>query len=249
MDGELYRAVRPLVDATTILIVSADPLRRAALGGVLAEAGYLCEFSDTVAGVRNGMISAPPALIILEGRLSGRDASAVCRDLQSQTVCPFLVVDHGNDVIDRVIALELGADDYLAHPIHERELLARVRALLRRNRSVVQTVHADSRKRWRLSLVTRQLVGPGDARPVTLTPAEHRLLAAFLQRPGLPLSCVEVPLQGAPLDYTTRQFRTYVLRLRRKLAAAGFADDVIRSLRSTGYVFDSGVAAAGIVAA
>ncbi len=183
-------------------------------------------------------------LVILDLRLGQEDGLDLLREVRSSSDVPIIIITgHRRDDIDRVVGLELGADDYLTKPFNLRELLARVRAVLRRfdmGRAVpaLDPEHGLFRfGGWQLDRKTRRLTDPaGD--PVTLTKGEYALLLAFLQAPQRPLSREHL-LQATRVheDIFDRSIDVQILRLRRKLERDASAPRVIQTERGVGYVF------------
>jgi two-component system OmpR family response regulator len=185
-----------------------------------------------------------PDLVTLDLRLEQGDGLDLLRDIRTRSDVPVIIVTGGRrDEIDRVVGLELGADDYIIKPFGLRELLARVRAVLRRREASRQAAPRDpahSRCRfggWRLDRRIRRLTDPAGA-PVTLTKGEYALLIAFLDAPLRPLTREHL-LQATRVheDVFDRSIDVQILRLRRKLEADPSAPHVIRTERGVGYVF------------
>jgi len=183
-------------------------------------------------------------LVILDLRLGQEDGLDLLREIRSSSDVPVIIITgHRRDDIDRVVGLELGADDYLTKPFNLRELLARVRAVLRRFDIGRATPARDPERRrfrfcgWQLDSKTRRLTDPTGA-PVTLTKGEYALLIAFLNAPQRPLSR-EYLLQSTRVheDVFDRSIDVQILRLRRKLERDPSAPRVIQTERGVGYVF------------
>src|SRR6516162_1330153 len=182
-------------------------------------------------------------LLILDLRLGQEDGLDLLREVRSSSDVPVIIITgHRRDDIDRVVGLELGADDYLTKPFNLRELLARVRAVLRRFDSGRAPVREPERGRWRFSgwqldRRTRRLTDP-DGAPVVLTKGEYALLVAFLEAPQRPLSREHL-LQATRVheDVFDRSIDVQILRLRRKLERDPSAPRVIQTERGVGYVF------------
>jgi two-component system, OmpR family, response regulator len=227
-----------------VLVVEDDPaLQRMILN-------YFEENSirTLVASGREEMIrqldGAVVSLVILDLRLGQEDGLDLLRELRSSSDVPVIIITgHRRDDIDRVVGLELGADDYLTKPFNLRELLARVRAVLRRfDSGRAAPAREPERGRWRfagwhLDRRTRQLTDP-DGAPVTLTKGEYSLLVAFLDAPQRPLSREHL-LQATRVheDVFDRSIDVQILRLRRKLERDPSAPRVIQTERGVGYVF------------
>ena len=227
-----------------VLVVEDDPaLQRMILN-------YLEENSirTLAASVRWEMVrelkSAEVNLVILDLRLGQEDGLDLLREVRSHSDVPVIIITgHRRDDIDRVVGLELGADDYLTKPFNLRELLARVRAVLRRfEAGRAPPAREPERGRWRFSgwqldRRTRRLTDP-DGAPVALTKGEYALLIAFLDAPQRPLSREHL-LQATRLheDVFDRSIDVQILRLRRKLERNPSAPRFIQTERGVGYVF------------
>ena len=183
-------------------------------------------------------------LVILDLRLGSEDGLDLLREVRLSSDVPVIIITgHRRDDIDRVVGLELGADDYLTKPFNLRELLARVRAILRRfdvGRAAPARAPERGRFRfsgWQLDRKIRQLTDPAGA-PVALTKGEYAMLLAFLEAPQRPLSREQL-LQATRVheDVFDRSIDVQILRLRRKLERDPSAPRVIRTERGVGYVF------------
>ena len=233
-----------LADYGYIVVVDDDPTLRQMVIRYLEEnnvptrsASSRTEFSRLFAGL-------PPSLIILDLRLGQDDGLDLLREIRSQSDVPIIVMTgHRPDEIDRIVGLELGADDYIVKPFNLRELLARVRAVLRRQ-EMGRVARARDPERggyrfdgWRLERRGRKLLDP-NATSVTLTKSEYALLLAFLEAPQRPLSR-EYLLQATRMheDIFDHSITVQVLRLRRKLEIDPSRPQAIRTERGVGYVF------------
>ncbi len=188
--------------------------------------------------------AAEPNLVILDLRLGNDDGLDLLREIRSRSDVPIIITTgHRRDEIDRVVGLELGADDYVTKPFGLRELLARIRAVLRRQelgRIASQRDAEHGRFRfggWVLDRRTRRLTDPNGS-PVVLTKGEYALLVAFLDAPQRPLSREHL-LQATRVheDVFDRSIDVQILRLRRKLEFDPSAPRIIRTERGVGYVF------------
>jgi DNA-binding response OmpR family regulator len=187
-------------------------------------------------------------LVILDLRLGPEDGLDLLREVRINSDVPVIIITgHRRDEIDRVVGLELGADDYLTKPFNLRELLARVRAILRRfdaGRALPAREPERGRFRfsgWQLDRRIRQLTDPAGS-PVALTKGEYAMLLAFLEAPQRPLSREQL-LQATRIheDVFDRSIDVQILRLRRKLERDPSAPRVIRTERGVGYVFAAAV--------
>jgi len=227
-----------------VLVVEDDP----ALQRMILDYFVENNIRTLVASGRREMVgqlgSTEVNLVILDLRLGQEDGLDLLREVRSSSDVPVIIITgHRRDDIDRVVGLELGADDYLTKPFNLRELLARVRAVLRRFEiGGAARVRKSERGRfrfsgWQLNRKTRQLTDP-DGAPVVLTKGEYALLLAFLDAPQRPLSREQL-LQATRVheDVFDRSIDVQILRLRRKLERDPSAPRVIQTERGVGYVF------------
>ena len=185
-----------------------------------------------------------PDLIVLDLRLDQEDGLDLLREIRSRSDVPVIIITGDRrDEIDRVVGLELGADDYLTKPFSLRELLARIRAVLRRQEAARGAPQRDPESRrsefggWQLDRRLRRLVDPAGSR-VSLTKGEYALLTAFLDAPQRPLSREQL-LQATRVheDIFDRSIDVQILRLRRKLEPDPSTPQIIRTERGVGYTF------------
>ena len=228
----------------TCLVVEDDHAMRHLVMDYLAEhdiQAISASRRDEVAGL---LVREEPNLVILDLRLGQEDGHDVLREIRSRSDVPVIITTgHRRDEIDRVVGLELGAYDYITKPFGLRELLARIRAVLRRREAGQAAVQRDQEKgRWRfggwqLDRRIRRLIDSSGI-PVALTKGEYALLIAFLDAPQRPLSREHL-LQATRIheDVFDRSIDVQVLRLRRKLEADPNAPRVILTERGVGYVF------------
>ena len=227
-----------------ILVVDDDPATRRLIADYLSQHDfrlYLAASGDEMSRI---LSETPVDLIVLDMKLAGEDGLALIRDLRPRSDVPIIVLTGARrEEVDRVIGLELGADDYVLKPFSPRELLARIRAVLRRA-EIRDTLHDKNEKRtlyrfgdWVLNLRTRQLTAPG-GEPVVLTHGEFSLLAAFLQSPQRVLSREQL-LAATRMheDIFDRSVDAQILRLRRKLEVDPSHPALIRTERGAGYIF------------
>jgi DNA-binding response OmpR family regulator len=185
-----------------------------------------------------------PGLIVLDLRLGQEDGLDLLREIRSRSDVPIIIMTgHRRDEVDRVVGLELGADDYITKPFGLRELLARVRAVLRRQELGRVARQRDPERggyrfnNWVLERRGRRLTD-ADGNPVPLTKSEYALLLAFLEAPQRTLSREHL-LQATRIheDIFDRSIDVQVLRLRRKLEPNPSAPKIIKTERGLGYVF------------
>jgi DNA-binding response OmpR family regulator len=236
--------------APHVVIVDDDPGVRA----VVTE--YLSDNELRVTAVASGValseVMARETIdaVILDLRLPGEDGMQIARRLREQSAVPILMLTGRTDEADRVMGLELGADDYLVKPFSPRELLARVRALLRRARAQATVADAIARVRayrfgtWELNIGLRRLKS-ADGKPVELTNGEFSLLTAFLSAPQRVLTRDQL-LEMSRLhnsEVYDRSIDVQILRLRRKIEPDPANPSFIRTERGAGYVFQAPVEA------
>ncbi len=227
-----------------LLIVDDDPALRELLGAYLGQHGYRVSALPDGNALREALERDPPDLLILDLMLPGRDGLELCREVRARSSLPVIMLTARGDDTDRIVGLEMGADDYLPKPFNPRELLARVRALLRRARA---TPTADgepgtepARLRfagWTLDTLARHLVG-ADGLVVPLSGAEYRLLKVFVERPNRVLNRDQLldltrGREATPFD---RSIDVQVSRLRRRLGDDPRNPAIIKTLRNEGYV-------------
>jgi two-component system OmpR family response regulator len=228
-----------------ILVVDDDRELREQVVAYLREHGFTTHAAADATEMDRQLHAAPIDLVILDVMMPGEDGLSVCRRLAASGGPAIIMVSAMGQEVDRVLGLELGADDYLPKPCSPRELLARVRAVSRRLEE--RRGGASSRGRtfqfsgFRLDTVRRQLRSPGGA-TILLTAGEYSLLTAFLEHPQRIMSrdqLLEVA-RGAQVDVFDRAVDVQISRLRRKLNSCCDME-IIRTVRGLGYLFDSAV--------
>lgn len=225
-------------DRNRVLIVEDDDSCREVLTELLRDHGF------EASAARNGreMDAALKAggidLLLLDLGLPGEDGLAICRRVASGPGPAVVIVSAAAEEVDRVIGLELGADDYIAKPYGERELLARVRAVLRRRGPAAAADPGPRTSSLRLDPSRLRALAP-DGADATLSPFEFRLLRALVEAEGRVLSREElVDTVGVTGASPERTVDVLVSRLRRKLIKA-FGQDLIATVRGRGYSFDT----------
>jgi DNA-binding response OmpR family regulator len=226
-----------------IVIVDDDELLRGRLAAYLSSEGYRVTTADSAATFRNIMRNERVDLVLVDITMPGEDGLSLTRFLREQSEIGVVILTGKGDPVERAIGLEVGADDYVAKPFHLRELLARVRSVLRRtrprsDRSAGTAAPVVRFAGWRLDLAKRTLTSPHGA-AVPLTTAEYRLLEAFVSSPNQVLGrdrLLEVVAgrKWQPYDRTIDQ---HISRLRRKLEQAPSQPELIKSIRGQGFLF------------
>ncbi|MCC7635021.1 two-component system response regulator CreB [Stenotrophomonas rhizophila] len=180
----------------------------------------------------------PFDVVVLDVGLPDMSGFEVCRSLRTFSEVPVIFLTARNDEFDRVLGLELGADDYMAKPFSPRELVARVRARLRRSATAAEPAGWQQHGRFAIDREGRRI--RFDDHPLDLTRYEYALMAALLQRPGAILSRAQLMDRGwdSAADSADRTVDTHVKTLRAKLRAAGAEPDPIRTHRGLGYALE-----------
>ena len=210
-------------------------------------AGYEARHALDGPAALQSFADSPPDLVVLDWMLPGMDGLEVLRRLRQSSAVPVLMLTARAEEVDRVIGLELGADDYLTKPFSPRELLARIRAVLRRRRAEVhqgrpEGIRAYRFDGWELNLNTRRLTAPS-GRVVRLSNGEFSLLVVLLGSPHRILSRDQL-LDMSRLhndDVYNRSVNTQIMRLRHKLEADPANPRYILTERGAGYVFSVAV--------
>jgi two-component system phosphate regulon response regulator OmpR len=226
--------------ADRILVVDDDPELRKLLSDYLTDVGFVVDLAGDGDQMRRVMTREMPDAIVLDLMLPGTDGLTLTREVRASSSVPILILSARGEEIDRVVGLEVGADDYLAKPFSPRELLARLRALLRRSQSPAATNDPGSIEfgPFRLDLGARRLLR--DKTDVDLSAAEFDLMKVFAERPGRVLSrdVLLDLLKGYERDPFDRTVDIRVGRLRRKIETDPANPIYIRTVRGEGYLFN-----------
>lgn len=216
--------------SSAIYIVEDEPELARLMADYVRAAGFaptvFGDGAEALAAIRAGT----PALIVLDLMLPGLDGLALCRAVRECSEVPIVMVTARVEEIDRLLGLDSGADDYLCKPFSPRELVARIRAILRRARVAESAVAIDGARR-RVTV---------HGHPLELTPTEFDLLAALARRPGQVFSrarLLELASQDK-LDTLDRAVDSHIKNLRRKIALAAPGYDPIESVYGVGYRFE-----------
>ena len=233
-----------------LLIVDDDPQLVELLDKYLSDEGFRISRACNATQMRAVMASSKVNLILLDLMLPEEDGLSICQALRIKeaSTIPILMLSARSDESDRVLGLEMGADDYLTKPFARRELLARIRAILRRTRLIPLSVDLPSKARmlkfgtWHLDTTARHLVDEADT-VVPLTGGEYRLLSVLLSHPQRVLSRDDLLnlTQGREADPLDRSIDLLVSRLRRRLREDTREPRYIKTVRSGGYVFSEAV--------
>jgi two-component system phosphate regulon response regulator OmpR len=227
-----------------VLIVEDDREVREAVADYLASHGYDCAQAADGKAMRAALVEGAPDLVLLDLRLPGEDGLSLARWLRDNHEVAIIMVTAAGDVVDRVVGLEVGADDYLGKPFDLRELLARVKSVLRRGgKSEKKPARAGATQRvpigaCQLDLDTHQLIGQ-KGEEIPLTGMEFDLLRVFSEHPNRVLSRDQLLTltrnrEWEPFD---RSIDIRIARLRRKIEADPEKPRTIKTVRGAGYIF------------
>jgi two-component system, OmpR family, response regulator len=238
--------------ATRILIVDDDAGIRELMASFLGKHGFLTETAANPIQMRERLAEERFDLIVLDVMMPKEDGLSALRRLQHDDAPPVIMLSAVGSDIDRIVGLEMGAEDYLAKPCNPRELLARIRAVLRRRQKgeVAAAPPPASGEGlrfagWRINLDARLLYDPDD-NLIVLTDGEFRLLKAFVERPRRVLTRDQLLdfARGEDSEHYDRAIDVQISRLRRKLADGRDGAELIRTVRNEGYLFVPSVSAA-----
>jgi DNA-binding response OmpR family regulator len=229
-----------------ILVVDDDAAIRDLIRDYLTENDFKVSAAESGADMDRVLSAEIVDLVILDLKLPDEDGLAIARRLRESLDLPIIILTGRKEEVDRVMGLELGADDYVTKPFSQRELLARIKAVLRRTEGKRasrrgESVRAFRFNGWELNTGTRKLKSP-DGRNVELTNSEYALLVAFLKAPGRILSRDQL-LESSRLhdDIYDRSIDVQILRLRRKVEPSPNQPTLIKTERGAGYYLDSAV--------
>ena len=225
---------------TKILIVDDDDDIRGLLIGFLSEEGFSATGASDASSMDAAIARDRPDLVVLDLMLPGEDGLSICRRLRSASAIPVIMLTARSAEVDRIVGLEIGADDYVTKPFSKRELLARIRSVLRRGGPVeLNPPKAMFRfNQYTVDLNARRITGQS-GQDVALTGAEFDLLACFVQSPQRVLSRDRLldQVHGRNADPFDRSIDTLVSRLRKKIEGPDDQDRLIATIRNHGYLF------------
>jgi two-component system phosphate regulon response regulator OmpR len=213
--------------------------------------GFQVSVAESGPALRTKLATSPVDLVLLDLVLPGEDGIALARELRSQSDVGIIMLTGRGDMVDRVIGLEVGADDYIPKPFHLREVLARVKTVLRRTRCPARLPTGLHKREptftfdgWRLDSDRRQLTDP-HGKDVPLTTGEFDLLNILLRHPGRVLNRDQLMdlTRGRDWEAFDRTIDAQVARLRKKIESDPKNPSIIKSVRSVGYVLTAKVSA------
>src|SRR3990167_6348135 len=241
--GRMEPSTEQVPATARILMVDDDPGILDVVSDFLGKHGYHVETAGDAREMEQALERGPVDLIVLDVMLPGEDGLSIARRLSGEGP-PIIMLSAMGEDTDRIVGLELGADDYLSKPCNPRELLARVRAVLRRAEQRGQSTSATAGCEfagWRLDLVRRELRSPHGV-VVNLSSGEFSLLRTFVERPQRVLTRDQLLefARGPDSEAFDRAIDVQISRLRRKLDDGG-GQDLIRTIRNEGYMFTAKV--------
>lgn len=234
-------------DSAHILVVDDDQDFRGFVAEYLEEQGMAVHCADNGTAMRETIETQPIDLILLDLIMPDEDGLALTRYLRQRSEIGIIILSGGGDKIDRIVGIELGADDYLAKPFEPRELLARIRGVLRRIKQSTATPAKPPRRArfdgWTVDFQSLSLQAP-DGRTVSTTSSEFALIGALVKNPNRVLDRDELLnyIKGRETAAYERVIDVLVFRLRQKLKAASNGSEYIRTVHGQGYMFCADVA-------
>lgn len=229
-----------------ILVVDDDRDIRELLSRYLVRNGLRVSVARDSREMDQVMHDARIDLVVLDLMLPGKDGLTICREQQGKAAPPLIMLTAMGEATDRIVGLELGADDYLAKPFEPRELLARIRAVLRRHQAAGPVRHSNAQSLrfagWTLELSQRRLTSP-DGMLVSLSPGEYDLLLALAERPRRALSRDQLLdlTRGRSASPFDRSVDVLVSRLRHKVESNPQIPELILTVRGGGYMMSAEV--------
>jgi len=225
-----------------VLVVDDDAEIRGLLGEYLQKNGYRVTAVGDGEGMRAALEAGRVDIVVLDLMLPGDDGLTLCRNLRARSEVPVVMLTARGEETDRIVGLEMGADDYLAKPFNPRELLARIKSVLRRTRSLPENLQPEAARKirfagWALDLAARNLLSP-EGVVVALSGTEYKLLRTFLAHPNRVLNrdqLIDLMLSrdASPFD---RSIDVQVSRLRHRLGEGAKEPAIIKTVRGEGYV-------------
>lgn len=224
---------------TRILIVDDEPSITEFVSYAMQKEGYQTEVASNGEEALEKIENAHFDLFILDIMLPGIDGYELCRRIRAKMNTPILFLSAKDSELNKVVGLELGADDYLAKPFGVRELLARTRALLRRSQASEEAAHSSEISAGGITLDEDAHTAQGDKGPIDLTPREFELLACLMRNAGKVVSREDLLRDTWGWEYITetKTVDTHIKRLRDKIEAAGYDPKLVETVRGYGYRF------------
>lgn len=230
----------------SILLVDDEPTLREPLAEYLTGQGFLVREAENAAKARSAIAESRPDLVLLDIMMPGEDGLSLCRHLVETTPIAVILLTAKGEATDRIVGLEMGADDYIVKPFEPRELVARIRSVLRRSQRKAAPAQNDNLlyqfEGWTLDPLKRRLIDP-DGILAPISTAEFRLLRAFVENPRQVLDRDQLldMVQGREAHLFDRAVDNQVSRLRRKLEVDTRNPQFILTVRGGGYRFGAQV--------
>jgi two-component system, OmpR family, response regulator len=232
-----------------ILVVDDEERIRSMLARYFEGEGFRVSLAQDGATMRERMVADPADVVFLDVVLPGEDGLVLARELRAASDVGIIMLTGRGDVVDRVVDIEVGADDYIAKPFHLREVLARTKSVLRRLKPAARVEGAEPSDEptarfdgWRLDFSRRRLSAP-DGKDVPLTTGEFNLMTVFVRHAGRVLDRDQIMdlTRGREWDAYDRSIDAQVARLRKKIEQDAKSPKLIQSVRGVGYVFTAKV--------
>ena len=229
------------MDTNQILIVDDDREIRTLLADYLQTNGYRCFMAAEGNAMWHALTEHEIDLVVLDLNMPGEDGLTLCRNLRAKSTLPVIMLTARNEPLDRILGLEMGADDYLPKPFEPRELLARIRSVLRRSNGATQGNNEKAQflkfAGWTLDVTARHLLDP-KGMVVLLSGAEYKMLKIFLEHPNRVLNRDQLlnMTQGRDADPFDRSIDIQISRIRQKLGEDARSPQIIKTVRNGGYV-------------
>lgn len=231
-----------MTNSDHVLVVDDDAEIRSLLHEYLQKNGYRVTAVAEGKGMWTALDAGRVDIVVLDLMLPGDDGLTLCRNLRARSEVPVIMLTARGEETDRIVGLEMGADDYLAKPFNPRELLARIKSILRRSRALPGNLQPEAARTirfagWTLDLAARNLLSP-EGVVVALSGTEYKLLRIFLAHPNRVLNrdqLIDLMLSrdASPFD---RSIDVQVSRLRHRLDAGAKEPAIIKTVRGEGYV-------------
>lgn len=227
-----------------VLVVDDDQSIRELLAEYLSKNNFEVLTAEDGVEMQQSLLDNDPDLIILDIMLPGDDGFTLCQNIRQTSNVPIIMLTASSDEMDRILGLEIGADDYIAKPFSPRELLARIKALLRRSHFSTEVVKVAEKPRflsfanWKVDTQQQNLIDQNN-NIIPLTGADFQLLMIFLKKPNSPISrdIISQKLHGRDAFANERGIDVHLSRLRQCLGDDAKAPKIIKTVRGAGYVF------------
>ena len=231
----------PMDTAPHVLLVDDEATLREPLAEYLAGQGFRVSEADSAAGARSLLLNETPDIALVDIMMPGEDGLSLTRHLIESRALPVILLTAKGEATDRIVGLEIGADDYVTKPFEPRELVARIRSVLRRAARAPQSQGEDlvyEFEGWQLDPLKRRLIDP-EGSVVSISTAEFRMLRAFVDHPLSVMSRDRLldMVQGREAQLFDRAVDNQVSRLRRKIEADNRNPQLIQTVRGGGYRF------------